>query len=222
MKNFLLGIKDAIKKENRILYFSLLGVLLVLLALDIVTKYVAFVNLSAIPGKMVLDAVPGIFNFVLVGNKGAAWGMLEDQKWVLTLISFVIGSAVLLLYLCRFEKMPVFIRVLLVLIVAGAYGNLIDRIGYWAQLGIYKDGVVDFLQFAFFDSFPVFNLADSYLTVGLVLLLVYYAVVGVREGIEKREGKKDEVDVDALKAIQTDDGKADATKEEEHGKEDRH
>ena len=182
------GFRENLEREHIALFFALLGILLWLLIFDILSKYFAFQNLSAISGKAVMDAIPGLFNFVLVGNKGAAWGALRDQKWLLTMVSLLAGTGVLAFYLFRFARLKRVVSVSLILIVAGAYGNLIDRIGYWAQLGIYKDGVVDFLQFAFWESFPVFNLADSYLVVGIAILIVYYFVVLIREAIAKNKG----------------------------------
>jgi hypothetical protein len=55
---------------------------------------------------------------------------------------------------------------------SGAVGNLVDRIGYWAQSGRYVDGVIDFLKFTFWPSFPVCNIADYCLTIGIVVLVV--------------------------------------------------
>lgn len=200
------------ERKHLPLYLSLIGVLLVLLVLDILSKYFAYMNLE--PGRYV-TAIPGLFNFTLTFNKGAAWGSLENQKWLLTTISLLAGTGVLLFYLVKFHALPRTVAVSLILIVAGAYGNLIDRIGYWAQLGIYKEGVVDFLQFAFWPSFPIFNLADSYLVVGIFVLVCYYLVTMIVDAIRKdRKTKDNAMEDEELKGLvrkhedkENDDGK---------------
>lgn len=196
MKKFLAGIKEGFTRKQLPYFLGFTLLLVVLVVLDILTKYFAFVHLS---DGGVKDAIPGLFNFVLAFNNGAAWGILADQKWLLTLLSLIVGTGVLVFYLCRFAKLPKTVSLALALIVAGAYGNLIDRIGYWGELGIYKQGVVDFLQFAFWTSFPVFNLADSYLTIGIAVLLVYFLVQLIRTHVLAKERKEtDIVDIEAI------------------------
>lgn len=183
-------LRENLSRKNLPLYFALIGILLWLIVFDVLSKYYAFNNLGgydAIDTGRSVVAIPYLLNFCLVGNKGAAWGSLEDQKWLLTTISLIAGTGVLILYLLRFHRFPRVVSVALILIVAGAYGNLVDRIGYWAQLGIYKEGVVDFLQFGFWRSFPVFNLADSYLVIGIFMLVVYYVVEMGIEAYRKKD-----------------------------------
>lgn len=197
MKKFFLGIRDSLSKKELPYFLSFTAFLVLLVVLDILSKYFAYVHLSS-EGN-VLGAIPGLFNFVLAFNNGAAWGMLSDQKWLLTLLSFAIGSGVLIFYLFRFSKLPKTVSLALALIVAGSYGNLIDRIGYWAGLGIYSRGVVDFLQFAFWTDFPVFNLADSYLTIGIAILLVYYLIQLIRSQMADKKKVLEIVDIDKIK-----------------------
>lgn len=160
-------------------YFLLLGLSLLLFVLDIITKYIAATHLTY--GNNPVTAIPYIFDFVLIFNNGAAWNFLADQKWLLCMISLVMGVALLCVYLFMFKKLPTFLKVSLSMMVAGSFGNLVDRIGYWAQLGIYKHGVIDFLHFSFWSSFPVFNLADSYLVVGIAILIVGYIVLSIKD-----------------------------------------
>ncbi len=173
--------------QLKIVLFSLL--LAILLVLDIITKYTAFNNLSQYEA---VTAIPYLFNFTLVFNKGAGWGMFEDQKWFLCTVSAVLGTAILGFLIYRFKKLRLPVIIALVLMVAGAYGNLIDRIGYAASLGIYKEGVVDFLQFAFWTSFPVFNLADSYLVIGIFILIIYAIVLFINEHFYNKNKVKSE------------------------------
>ena len=183
--------KANMKREHIPLYFAFIGILLWLLVFDVLSKYFAFHNFQ--PGVYV-TAIPYLFDFTLTFNKGAAWGSLENQKWLLTTISLLAGTGVLLFYLIKFHSLPRVVSFCLILIVAGAYGNLVDRIGYWAGLGIYKEGVIDFIHFAFWKTFPIFNLADSYLVVGIFLLLVYYLAAMIRDSTRKKEKNKEKTD----------------------------
>ena len=93
------------------------------------------------------------------------------------------GEKAVLLYMARAKKMLV---VSLTLILAGGIGNMIDRIanGY----------VVDFIQFAFWQSFPVFNVADSYVTIGGIMLLVYYIFIDKTLFADKKKKNDEEND----------------------------
>jgi len=93
----------------------------------------------------------------LVHNRGAAFGILKNQLFLFVVISFF---AILFIFLhLKSKKHPLLFQICLSLILSGAVGNLIDRLrfGY----------VIDFLDFR---VWPVFNLADSALTIGAVLL----------------------------------------------------
>ena len=106
----------------------------------------------------------GVFELYYLENRGADFGILQGQKAV-----FLICTAVVLVLIAfYYNRLPVgrrytLMRVVAVLLAAGALGNLIDRMRY--------SYVVDFLYFKLID-FPVFNVADCYVTVGAVLLAV--------------------------------------------------
>ncbi|MFA5095723.1 MAG: signal peptidase II [Candidatus Omnitrophota bacterium] len=132
----------------------LFGIVFAILSLDQASK--AFIS-SRIQLNETLSVAKGIFGITLVHNRGAAFGILRDQLYL-----FIIAScaAIVLIYFTlknnRHNKYQV---VCLSLILAGALGNLIDRLrfGY----------VIDFLNFYIW---PVFNIADSAITVGAILL----------------------------------------------------
>lgn len=111
-------------------------------------------------------AITPFFNMVLAHNQGAAFSMLNDaggwQRWLFSAIAVVAAAWIaVLLHKHRQQKLFCFA---LALILGGALGNLIDRIAYGY--------VVDFLDFHWKTShFPAFNLADSAITCGAVLLL---------------------------------------------------
>lgn len=131
-------------------------IVLAVLSLDQLTKYLLNTNLA--PGGS-LPVIKNIFYLSLVHNRGAAFGILKNQTYLFVFASLF--AVVLILHtLKRHSRQRVSLYTLsLGLILAGALGNLIDRLrfGY----------VIDFLDFR---VWPVFNIADSAITVGAVLL----------------------------------------------------
>ncbi len=132
-----------------------------LFALDQWTKSLAVKHLKGHGPHVLLD---GIFEFLYSENRGAAFGILQGKQVFFSLIAVL----VLLAVIYALWKLPVTKKYLpmilcLLLIASGAAGNLIDRLseGY----------VVDFLYFSLID-FPIFNVADCYVTVSTVLLFV--------------------------------------------------
>jgi signal peptidase II len=106
----------------------------------------------------------GVFHLAYIENKGAAFGMLQGKQWFLIIMTIVvlIGIVIYLRKIPR-NKSGNWAKFAFVLIISGAIGNLIDRVffGY----------VRDFLYFRLID-FPVFNLADTFVVVGVMVLLV--------------------------------------------------
>lgn len=153
--------------KNRIKqYIPTLIFMIALIVLDQVTKMVAR---SALADSSVA-VIEGVFEFKLVYNTGVAWGMFGQSPVVITLIALIIMAVVAFVYF----KIPVenkrlrFLRILLILIFSGAAGNIIDR--------LCVDAVTDFIYFKLI-NFPVFNVADIYVTVSGILvaiLLIFY------------------------------------------------
>lgn len=138
----------------------------VLILLDLQTKAAA---VRALQGKPPIILVNGVLELLYVQNTGAAFSLLENAQWLFILIAV---AAVLLIsvFLIRLPKTKRYqpLHILLTFISAGAVGNLIDRI----QLGYVRD----FIYFSIID-FPVFNVADIYVTVStalLVILVLFY------------------------------------------------
>lgn len=126
------------------------------LALDQFSKYLITNNLSLHQSVPVIN---GIFHITLVHNRGAAFGLLKGQLYLFMLAS--LGAIILIglhLKQQRGKRLDLY-TFSLTLILAGALGNLIDR----AMFG----HVIDFLDFR---VWPVFNIADSAITVGAILL----------------------------------------------------
>ncbi|MCX6099133.1 MAG: signal peptidase II [Candidatus Bipolaricaulota bacterium] len=143
-------------------FVALAGVLLVL---DRITK--AWATRTLVLG----DPHPLIGNAIRltrVHNTGGAFGVLAGNPFIFVIVSFVIAIAVLVAFILLRGRRPV-LRLALVLVFVGAVGNLFDRlsVGY----------VVDFFEIV---GFPVFNVADSCVTVGAILIVLYALVGGGR------------------------------------------
>lgn len=132
----------------------------VLLAvIDQIIKY--FVVLYLKPVSTVV-AIPYILDFTYVENRGVAFGMFEDSRWIfVALTSIVIAVFIVLLF--KTGKSSRLFSISSALIIGGGIGNLIDRLLYGY--------VVDYLSLSFFP--PVCNFADYCITAGTVLLIIY-------------------------------------------------
>lgn len=136
--------------------------LLLLVGLDQWTKALAVEHLA---GQRDIDLIPGVLTLHYLENRGAAFGILQNQQWIFVLIAAVFFLAATAAY----WKMPktrhyLPMHILAVTITAGAVGNVLDRIRL--------NYVVDFVYISLI-NFPVFNVADIYVTVSAVLFFIY-------------------------------------------------
>ena len=146
---------------------ALLGVLLCggLIAADLLTKLTA----SKLGSREVV-LIPGVLSLSYIENRGAAFGIMQGRQWLLIVISAVMIAVAVEFYIRRIRDIQYrYLRVLIVFLVAGALGNMIDRI----MLGYVRD----FIYFKLID-FPVFNVADIYVTVSAVLILIWIILHG--------------------------------------------
>lgn len=143
---------------------------LIVLILDQSIKWLILLTFQ--PSETV-TLLPNV-NLTLMFNEGAAFSFLADaggwQRWFFTLLAFAV-TVVLTLWLLRLKTGEGWLAAALALLIGGAVGNLIDR----ALLG----HVVDFIQvylpvipLALFNPWPAFNIADSAITIGIVILLI--------------------------------------------------
>ena len=147
-----------------------------LLILDQLTNYLAEIFIIP-PGKTV-TLIPHILDTTLTYNKGAAWSFMSDSTWLLAILSFV-ASGVLVYFITKnnWKKKKCY-STAITLMLAGTFGNFIDR--FFACIG-QREGVVDMIIFKPLDSlwhwitkqsFPIFNVADVCLVIGIVLLAI--------------------------------------------------
>lgn len=142
-----------------------LAVSLAVIAFDQVTKEIA---LQALQPWQPREVIPGLLNWTLAFNPGAAFSFLAGasgwQRWFFTGLAVVICS-VLVHWLSRTPRRDVWTALPLALIIGGAIGNVADRLRH--------GHVTDFIDVHFGGwSFPAFNIADSAITVGAVLLIL--------------------------------------------------
>ena len=143
---------------------------------DQITKYIVVQELKPIGAHSFID---GLIGFTYVENTGAAFGMMKGFRWGFILLSSVaIVAIVIYLVKCR-KKVPPLLGVALAMIVGGGIGNQIDRIA--------NGFVVDFLEFQFME-FAVFNIADCFVTIGALLVILDILFVN-REFLMEEEKK---------------------------------
>lgn len=172
--------------------YKLLSLAALVIVIDqaskLAVKGFSFLGISH-PGMELYEShsiIGDLLRFTYVENPGMAFGLNFDMPVVLSLFS--IGASVFLVYLLRQTEREGItgLRVALALILGGAVGNLIDRVFYGIAYGyatVFHGRVVDFVDinipnvnlFGFsLDRFYVFNIADAAVTIGVLLLLIYY------------------------------------------------
>lgn len=126
-----------------------------------------------------VELIPGVFRFTYVENRGAAFGMLSDNRWVFMIIS-TLAIGALIVYLWKFRPDSRLACLALSMIAGGGIGNMIDRVA----LGY----VVDFIDFCAFPSLWmwVFNIADAFVCVGAGLLILWLIISMVQESREQK------------------------------------
>ncbi|PAE26942.1 signal peptidase II [Bacillus sp. 7894-2] len=147
---------------------------LFVIALDQLTKWLIVKNFE------LGESVKVIEDFLYITshrNRGAAWGILQGQMWFFYVITVIVIIGIIY-YIQKAAKGKLLLGVSLGLMLGGAIGNFIDR--------VFRKEVVDFVNtYIFGYDFPVFNIADSALVIGVGLLMIQML-------LEEREAKKKE------------------------------
>lgn len=141
-------------------YFIMAAVAAAVVGLDQWTKWLTVQNIPLYAeGKSIL----GIFSITHIENNGGAWGMLGGQMWLFLLV-MVVFLALLVIAVWKKWLTKKFELLCLAAIAGGGIGNMIDRLRFGRVTDMIK---LDFVEF------PVFNVADCFITTGCVLLLIY-------------------------------------------------
>lgn len=167
------------RKKTIIEYTVYTSIIVFGIFFDQLTKWLAVKFLDPISTFPIIDDV---FHFTFLRNRGAAFGMLSDHRWVFMTVSTVaILALAVFLYM---RKAPnLWYAISISAIVSGGIGNMIDRI----SLGY----VVDFIDVRLID-FAIFNVADCFVTVGaigLITLLVIDMIADIKKARDKKAGK---------------------------------
>ncbi len=135
----------------------------ILIFLDQFTKHMAVVHLKDQESFVI---IPKVLELTFLKNRGAAFGILQDQKVFFVMIAVMILFVIAyVLFQLPMEKKYMFLQIILVMIASGAAGNMIDRVR--------NDYVVDFISFVII-NFPIFNVADIYVTVSTIVFIILF------------------------------------------------
>ncbi|HJF68232.1 signal peptidase II [Staphylococcus kloosii] len=147
-----------------------LFIAIIILILDQITK---FVIASSMRIGDSFEVIPGFLNITSHRNNGAAWGILSGKMSFFFIITIII-LIVLIVFYIKEAKYNLFMQIALSLLFAGALGNFIDR--------LFHGEVVDFIDtYIFGYNFPIFNVADSSLTIGVILIIITL-LIDVKKG----------------------------------------
>lgn len=171
---FIAGISD--KKRWAVSLLQLFFIGLIITA-DLLTKKYVYGYCNTVKDVVLIE---GVLRFTAVENTGASFGIFKNQTSVLTGISTVCAAILFVLIFYVYKRKSKLLKVALVMITGGAVGNIIDRL----SLGYVRD----FIYFELID-FAVFNIADSFLTVGTILLAIYVLFVFGKEENELAKQK---------------------------------
>jgi signal peptidase II len=160
------------KKARSILmnvYFLLTGV--IVLVVDQITKYL--ISIKVAEGSTI-EVIPRFLYFMNIKNTGAAFGMFQSYTKILTIVSLVaIFLIIILKVMLNLEY--VFYNISLGFILGGALGNLVDR--------YFIGEVTDWISFSFFG--PIFNIADSFIVIGFILIIILILREYLKQGKTK-------------------------------------
>ena len=147
------------RSRKGLLFYALFAALIVVA--DQITKLLV---LNRIPLFSRIEVIPGLIHLTYVQNTGAAFSSFQGMRWLFVGIFLLLTAMLVLEYFKKPMSFATFDRFCLAAIYGGALGNVIDRV----RLGF----VVDMISVEFID-FPVFNVADCFITCGSILLLVH-------------------------------------------------
>ena len=140
-------------------YLTIFSTALIIIIIDQVAKFLIKTNFQL---NQTLPIISNIFHLTYIHNFGAGFGILQHQKYFLIFISIIVIGFIFY-YLDRIRNNERLLQMLVGFVLGGTIGNLTDRIinGY----------VIDFLDFRIW---PIFNFADSFVTIGVVGLIMYF------------------------------------------------
>lgn len=162
--------------------------------LDQISKYIVVANLGLHES---IEIIPGILRFTYIQNDGAAFGSMDEHRWVFMLLSTVAIVAILVFLFWKKPQDKLLLSAL-IMVTGGGIGNMIDRVA----LGY----VIDFIDFCAFPKIWmwIFNVADSFVCVGAGVLALWMILDTVKE--YKKEKAEKQAALDDAASDNGDDG----------------
>lgn len=174
--------KEGLKK----IFFSFVWISVLVFVIDIVSKW-AVQNNRAVGDPLTL--IPNFLHITLVHNLGASFGIGSSGElgwrifWIS--ISVILTGVLVFIYVKYYSKFSKTQLAAIALMIGGAFGNMIDRIFYWHAI-VGFDGVIDWIDFQFGSvHFATFNIADSALVIGVLMIILVEIVTLIKETREK-------------------------------------
>ena len=139
---------------------------LVFILIDFIVKIIVNSNMNVYDSIII---IPNFFSITYVRNIGAAFSIMENSRILFIIIGFV-ALILIYKYLIMNKVLNKYLMISYSMLIGGIIGNMIDRILYGY--------VIDYLSFNIFGySFPIFNLADTFIVVSIIMLIIYEGVV---------------------------------------------
>ena len=170
-------------RRRIIIEIAFIVLLLALIAVDQLTKYHFSHTLDMYEVQPVIN---DFFYFSYTINTGAAWSFLADVPWAQTFFKILTAFALIIfvfMYVYSLKKGYRWLKVGTIFIISGTLGNFIDRLSI--------NGVIDFIGFTFGEyNYPVFNLADTFLVVGVMMLIIQFLFIDKNAIFKRNDASK--------------------------------
>lgn len=132
--------------------------IIILICIDQISKFLVVFNKDDLPKTIIKN----FLNITYCENRGIAFGLASGYVQLFAIITLVIIVAILIFVCINFKKINTFLSIGIGLLISGGVGNLIDR--------LIRSYVVDFIDFGDFINFPVFNIADIFVVIGVIVI----------------------------------------------------
>lgn len=155
-------------------------VAIAVVAIDQWTKWLVLKNMELGERIVLMDPT---FALLSHRNRGAAWGMLEGQMWLFTIVTIIVVIGILYFFHKEAKGKPYF-QLSLMILLGGTLGNFIDRV-FRGEVVDFADVLIPVINY----EFPIFNVADVALTVGVIMLIIVLYFEEKAEKAAKRKGE---------------------------------
>lgn len=132
--------------------------IIILICIDQISKFLVVFNKDNLPKTIIKN----FLNITYCENRGMAFGLASGYVQLFAIITLVIIVAILICVCINFKKINTFLSIGIGMLISGGIGNLVDR--------LIKSYVVDFIDFGDFINFPVFNIADIFVVIGVIVI----------------------------------------------------